>query len=107
MRFGKRVRELRVRRELTQQQLADRMGVSLSYINKVENEKLHFGDYPSEKFINRLATELDADEDELLLLTDRVPPSIRQRIQQQPAEFRLLAQLKPRDLRRLVASIPR
>ncbi len=61
------------------------MHVSVSYISKVENGKLHFGDYPSEKFIHKLAGELKADEDELLLLADKVPASIRLRIRQSQA----------------------
>ncbi|MCA9075806.1 MAG: helix-turn-helix transcriptional regulator [Planctomycetaceae bacterium] len=44
MTFGQRVRELREKRGLTQRELADALAVSVSYISKVENEKLHFGD---------------------------------------------------------------
>lgn len=98
MQFGERVRELRALRGLTQQTIADRMSVSVSYISKVENGKLHFGDYPSEKFIHKLADELQADEDELLLLADKVPPSIRIRIQQRPNLFRKLAKMDKRSL---------
>ena len=58
MQFGDRVRELRILQSLTQQTIAERMNVSVSYISKVENGKLHFGDYPSEKFIHKLAGEL-------------------------------------------------
>jgi transcriptional regulator with XRE-family HTH domain len=46
MKFGERVRTLREARLLTQHVLAERMGVSVSYISKLENERLHFGDYP-------------------------------------------------------------
>lgn len=98
MQFGERVRELRALRGLTQQTIADRMSVSVSYISKVENGKLHFGDYPSEKFIHKLADELQADEDELLLLADKVPSSIRIRIQQRPNLFRKLAKMDKRSL---------
>jgi len=70
MQFGERVRALRVGHAITQQKLAERLGVSMSYISKVECGRLHFGDYPSEVFIHRLATELNADEDELLLLAN-------------------------------------
>ncbi len=105
MQFGERVRELRVLRGLTQQTVADRMSVSVSYISKVENEKLHFGDYPSEKFIHKLADELQADEDELLLLADKVPASIRTRIQQRPGLFRKLAKMDKRSLDVLESSL--
>jgi transcriptional regulator with XRE-family HTH domain len=91
MQFGQRVRELRVQRGLTQQAVADRMHVSVSYISKVENGKLHFGDYPSEKFIHKLASELDADEDELLLLSDRIPEVIKKLVREQPELFRRLS----------------
>jgi len=40
------------------------LGVRVSYISKVERDRLHFGDYPSEKFILKPAPQLDADEDE-------------------------------------------
>ena len=78
------------------------MGVSFSYISKVENERLHFGDYPSEKFIHKLAHELDADEDELLLLADKVPEGIRRRIRENPEAFRKIAELTDNDLNRLL-----
>ena len=93
MQFGQRVRELREASGQTQRELAQRLGVSVSYISKVENERLHFGDYPSEKFIHKLAAELDADEDELLLLTDRVPVSLRKRIRERPEAFKKFADL--------------
>lgn len=84
MQFGERVRALREAWRLTQQKLAERLGASVSYISKVENQKLHFGDYPCGKFIRKLAAELDADEDELLLLADKVPSSLRKWIRERP-----------------------
>ncbi|WP_417384177.1 helix-turn-helix domain-containing protein [Gimesia sp.] len=104
MQFGERVRELRESKKFTQKELACLLGVSISYISKVENEKLHFGDYPSEKFIYKLATELDADEDELLLLADKIPESIRKRIQDNPEAFRLLATMTDNALEAFVLS---
>jgi len=103
MQFGERVRELRLNCGFTQQELASRLGVSVSYISKVENEKLHFGDYPSEKFIHKLADTLKADEDELLVLTDRVPKAIRKRVRERPEAFRLLAEFSDAALDDVVA----
>ena len=105
MQFGPRVRKLREARGFTQRELADRLNVSVSYISKVENERLHFGDYPSEKFIHKLASELNADEDELLILTDRVPPSIRQRIRERPEAFRALADLDDKKMDDLLSQL--
>jgi len=105
MQFGERVRELRHQRGVKQAELAERMDVSVSYISKVENGKLHFGDYPSEKFIHKLSHELKADEDELLLLADKVPVSIRKRIRQRPELFRKLAKLDRKGLDAVESSL--
>lgn len=107
MQFGHRVRELRQGRNLTQRALAEKLGVSFTYISKVENEKLHFADYPSEKFIHKLADELDADEDELLLLADKVPEQIRKRIQERPDVFKAVAALDDKAMDQLLKQIAR
>lgn len=72
--------------------------MSLSYVNKVENERLNGGDYPSESFVHKLADALDSDEDELLLLSDRVPAAIRQRVKERPDAFSRLASLDDKRL---------
>ena len=105
MQFGERVRELRVQRGLTQAIVADQMNVSVSYISKVENGKLHFGDYPSEKFIHRLAVELHADEDELMVLADKVPQRIRRQIRLRPGLFQAIAKLDDKSLDRLTKQL--
>ena len=105
MRFGERVRELRLQRKLTQQKVAEKIGVTVGYISKVEKERLQFGDYPSEKFIHKLADALQCDEDELLLLTDRVPPAIQLRVLERPEAFRRIAELDDRTLDRLLDQI--
>ena len=105
MRFGERVRELRLQRKLTQQKVAEKVGVTVGYISKVEMERLQFGDYPSEKFIHKLADALQCDEDELLLLTDRVPPAIQMRVLERPEAFRRIAELDDRTLDRLLDQI--
>jgi len=104
MQFGDRVRELREQIGITQKELAQRLGVSSSYVNKVENDRLSFGDYPAAKFIHRLAEELDANEDELLLLANQVPEGICKRIQERPEAFRKFAALDDRTMDRLLRS---
>ena len=102
MQFGERVRELRQAKGLTQQKLAERLDVSLSYVSKVENERLNAGEYPSEAFVLKLAKALNADSYELLLLTDRVPKAMLKRIQSRPEVFRLIAEMDDKKLNRLV-----
>ncbi|MEZ6043111.1 MAG: helix-turn-helix transcriptional regulator [Planctomycetaceae bacterium] len=102
MQFGDRVRELREQFGITQKELAQRLNVSASYVNKVEKGRLHFGDYPSAKFIHKIAAELDADEDELLLLADKVPEAILRRIQERPEAFRRIAEMDEKELDRFL-----
>ncbi|MGH7223019.1 MAG: helix-turn-helix domain-containing protein, partial [Gemmataceae bacterium] len=65
MKFGERIRGLRREKKLDQRALAAAVGVSFTYISKIANEKLDFGDFPSEALILRLASALQADADEL------------------------------------------
>lgn len=93
MRFGERIRELRQAMDLTQRDLGSTVGVEFSYISKIENGKLDFGEFPSEALIHRLADALKADEYELLVLAEKVPPEVRSRFFERPDAFRLLAGL--------------
>lgn len=93
MGFGERVRELRKSKGLSQRALGMKVGVSFTYVSKIENEKLDFGDYPSEELIGKLAKALDADVDELLLLAEKVPEPIRRRVMERPDAFRKFATL--------------
>jgi transcriptional regulator with XRE-family HTH domain len=102
MTFGERVRELRRAKGLTLRSLAEKVGVNFTYLSKIENGKLDFGDYPGEGLIRRLAKALKADEDELLLLAEKVPESIRRRVIQRPDAFRKLAGLDDEALNRLL-----
>ena len=86
---------------MTQRELASRLDVTTSYVSKVENGKLHHGEFPSEKFIHKLAHELETDEDELLLLADKVPPKMRKRIREKPEAFRLFTELKDKEIDRI------
>jgi transcriptional regulator with XRE-family HTH domain len=94
MRFGERVRELRRAKGLTLRGLAAKVQVGFTYISKVENGKLDFADYPSDTLICRLAKALEADEDELFLLAQKIPRQIKQRVLERPDAFRKLAELE-------------
>ena len=61
MTFGKRVRQLRHAQGWSLRDLAGKVGVGFTYLSRVENERLNFGDYPSDALIHRLADALDAD----------------------------------------------
>ncbi len=105
MRFGEKVRQLRKARNLNQRALAEVCDVSFTYISKIENHKLDFGDFPSAAVIERLATALGTDATDLLVLARKVPEPIRRRVLERPDAFRKLALLNDAALDRLVALI--
>ena len=102
MKFGEKIRQLRKSQNLTQKELGDLVGVTFAYLSKVENERLDFGDYPSEELIRKLAVALSADEDELMLLARKIPEHIRQRVFERPDAFRKFADLADADIDRLL-----
>jgi len=93
MTFGERVRELRKIKGMTLRELAPMVGVGFTYLSRVENEKLNYGDYPSESLIHRLADALDGNEDELLILAEKIPDRIRRRVLERPEAFQQFALL--------------
>ena len=107
MRFGDRIRELRKAKALGQRALAEKVGVSFTYVSKIENEKLDFGDYPSEELIGKLAKALDADKDELLLLAEKIPDQIKKRVMERPEAFRKIADLDDKSLDKVIQQIDR
>ena len=105
MRFGERVRKLRKAKNLSQRALGEKVGVSFTYVCKIENEKLDFGDYPSEELIEKLAVALDVEENELLLLAEKIPQYIRKRVLQRPDAFGKFATLDDATLDGLLAHL--
>ena len=93
MTFGSRIRVLRQAKKLTLRDVAKKVKVTFTYLSKIENQKLSFGEFPSDELIVRLARALDADPDELLILAEKIPDAIRKRVLQRPDVFRRLSGL--------------
>jgi HTH-type transcriptional regulator, competence development regulator len=53
----------------------------------------------------RLAAALEADEDELLILAQKIPEQIRRRVLERPDAFRKVTRLDDEALDRLLAQI--
>jgi transcriptional regulator with XRE-family HTH domain len=98
MTFGERMRELRQVKNLTLRDLAKKVRVTFTYLSKIQNQKLSFGEYPSDDLIVKLARVLDADADELLLLAEKIPEAIRKRVLERPDVFRKMAALDDEQL---------
>src|SRR4051794_30900689 len=105
MRFGQRLRELRKAKGYTLRDLAAKVGVGFTYLSRVENERLQYGDYPSDDLIGRLAKTLDADAEELLFLANRIPDRMKRRILERSDAFRKLTELDDKALDRVLEGL--
>jgi transcriptional regulator with XRE-family HTH domain len=105
--FGSRLQELRREKGFSQKRLAAAVGVHYTYLSKVESGKLGFALYPGEELVRKLATALDTDETELMLLARKVPPLIRDRVLARPDAFRKLAALDDASLDEIIRDVDR
>ena len=105
MRFGERVRKLRHAKGWSLRVLAEKVDVGFTYLSRIENGRLNFGDYPSDALIHRLAKALGADEEELLVLAERVPERVRRRFLERPEVFGALANCDDRTLDKVMLAV--
>jgi hypothetical protein len=81
--------------------------VNFTYLSHCETGTLDFAQYPPEDLICRLSAALEADEDELLILAEKVPPAIRERVCERPDVFSKLARIDDARLDHVLAEIGR
>lgn len=82
MEFGDILRDLRVNTGIGIKRLAPDLGVSYSYLSKLENNQIR----PSEELVDRVAQYFDYDRDRLLLAADKIPSEILQILRDHPDE---------------------
>ncbi len=70
--FGQFLRATREVRSLTVRALAAAIGVSPSVISRLEHDR----DAPSERVLCAVSAALDADQDEIFIAANRLPPGI-------------------------------
>ena len=90
--FGQVIKDARKNKGLSQRKLASLMGIDLTYLSKLENNR---ADYPpKEGLISLLAKNLDLNEEELIFLAGRIPQRyeevLKQYYQTMPVLFRRL-----------------
>ena len=102
---GQRIREIRKERNLTQRQLAEKVGINFTYLSRVENDRLDAEQTPREDTLQKIAKALQADADELLLLARRIPDTFRDRILAKPGIFRRIIQMSDSDLEGLLEGL--
>lgn len=79
MPFGKKLKEIRRRKNKSQRELADLLGLDYGYLSRLEGDKVQFN--PSREFIIKVVEKLDCDEDEkseLLMEAGRIDEEIEQ-----------------------------
>jgi len=82
MEFGDILHDLRSKTGVGIKRLAPELGVSYSYLSKLESNHVR----PSEEFVERVARYFDYDRDRLLLSADKVPPEILQILREHPED---------------------
>lgn len=94
---GERLRAARLRADLTQEELADRLKTSKAQINRYEGGKQD----PSAELLVKLSKELNVSTDWLLGLVEGEEARV-QPLELSPTEQRLLAAFRQRDLESLM-----
>ena len=80
MEFGAILRQLRSEAGLGIKRLAPELGVTYSYLSKLENHEVT----PSEEFVGRVARYFDYDPNQLLLSAGKVPSEILEILRSNP-----------------------
>jgi len=81
--FGSFIRHRREELDLSLRHVARLMGVSPTYLSKMERDKEEVGTF-TEKRCRSLARILELDPDKLVLLAGRIPSDIHLRLCQHP-----------------------
>ncbi len=108
MRLGPKIRDLRLRRKLTVQQLADQSGLSKGFISQVENGRTH----PSLTTLQSLARALDSSVAYLVVEEEQVPCVVRSgerrrvRVGGNTSRVELLSAQPKRNLDLVLAELP-
>jgi transcriptional regulator with XRE-family HTH domain len=82
MEFGEVLRELRAKNGLSIKRLAPELGVTYSYLSKLENGETR----PSADLVGRIARFFRYDTDQLLISAGRVPDEILEILRANPEE---------------------
>jgi transcriptional regulator with XRE-family HTH domain len=100
--FGARIRALREQQQISLRKFADKVGISPTYLSKVERDEFP---PPGERTVKAIAVALGQDPDELLALAGKVSSDLPAIIQQNPKEMasflRTAGGLSPEELARL------
>ena len=70
--FGDYIKRIRIKRNFSLRETADKIGISATFLSRVENNK----SVPSERFIREMAIVLDTDFDTMMHCAGRIAQDI-------------------------------
>jgi transcriptional regulator with XRE-family HTH domain len=82
MEFGILLHDLRSKKGIGIKQLAPALGVTYTYLSKLEHNQVR----PSRELVERVAQFFGYDQNRLLLAADKVPPDIMEILRRHPDE---------------------
>lgn len=89
--LGQRIRAGRLKKNITQRELAEKAKVSMPYISKIESDK----ETPTDEKLVTLARLLDLNSDELIVTAGRMPADAMDRLTSDPTKaLEFLRQLR-------------
>ncbi|MCY4437940.1 MAG: helix-turn-helix transcriptional regulator [Chloroflexi bacterium] len=92
--IGQRIKRERLLRNLTQRDLAEKVNVGAPHISKIEAGR----EIPSDDLLDKIASALDCDFEELLLVAKRMPPDLMESFASDPQRsLEFLRRWKDRD----------
>lgn len=93
--FGQALREARRSKDVSQRELAKKVGVDFSYISKIENGRLP---PPAADTIVKICEVLEVPVEELLALKGKMPSDFEETIGSSPAALKFVNQAQAMDL---------
>ncbi len=85
--FGQMLRELRRSKNVSQRDLAAKVGVDFSYISKLENDRLP---PPAADTVMKICQALDSEPDALLSVTGKVPSDVKEMLTGNPSALQFV-----------------
>jgi hypothetical protein len=80
------------------------IGVAFTYVSKIDNERMSFSDDPNEDISCKISQALEADEDETLILAQKILNESSERCIERSGVFGALARCNDNALDRLIAA---
>lgn len=93
--FGTALKELRRSKDVSQRELAEKVGVDFSYISKLENDRLP---PPSADTIMKICNTLELPAEQLLFESGKISPDMTLAISSSPEALKFMFEAKEMNL---------